>query len=676
MDQHAKNRIGTGWNDLSLRRKGLVVIALPLAVLLVGLLCFYLVAQAERRQEQWVDHAFQVRSDLSRLLINLLNAETGERGYLLTRHTDFLEPYHAGLKALPDSIFLISRLIKDNPVEVEQFRDIQLHVRKRLEKLSRTMSLLAVPEGLSSPKTTEEMLEGKAEMDDLRQEIAQMDEKESHLMVERFAELSRVRNWSLAAFFGAGMFAVLVSVAAVLLFSQGIVRRMGLLDENTRLLSEGMPLLPSPARSDEIGRLEQGMEAASLLLAARGQALIQSQKMEIVGKLAGGIAHEFNSILTVIFGQSELLLKDLPRGGPLFKSATEIRKVAERAATLTRQLLAAGRKQILQPEILDLNSLLAGMESSWLHLLGPDVEVRITFAVGLKAVEAEAGQIEQVIQNMAMNAAQAMPRGGRLTFETANVSFLQESVGRDSELKPGDYVMLAIADTGVGMSVEMKAHMFEPFHSIPGGGQGPGLGLSASYGIIKQSGGHISVESEPARGATFKIYLPQVEKLVKTPVPRSVSTDLPHGTETILLVEDNPALRETAAILLERLGYTVLAAANGIEALNLKQQRNTGSIDLLFTDVVMPHMGGKELSDLVLAFSPHTRVLFASGYTGDSIVHQVVLNKGVALLQKPFTPSALAHKVREVLDQPDALETDTPQKTFQFVEATSGVLPS
>ncbi|HAO79672.1 MAG TPA: hypothetical protein DCQ92_11985 [Verrucomicrobia subdivision 3 bacterium] len=389
--------------------------------------------------------------------------------------------------------------------------------------------------------------------------------------------------------------------------------------------------------------------------------LFQSQKMETVGKLAGGVAHEFNSILTAIICQSELLLEDLPAGSPLAENATEIRSAAERAAVLTRQLLAYGRKQFLQPEVLDLNAVLAGLESALRHLLGPGADVRLAPAAGLKAVKADAGQLEQVIMNLAMNARDAMPNGGQLTLETANVTLDQEYVSRFPELKAGDYVMLAITDTGMGMSEEVKARVFEPFFTTKDVGQGTGLGLSTCYGILKQSGGHISVYSELARGATFKIYLPPVEPQTKIPLQRLASPDLPRGTETILLVEDDPAMREMAATLLRRLGYTVLAAANGVEALRLKQQRGSGHIDLLFTDVVMPHMSGKELADRVQALSPHTRILFTSGYTENTIVQQGGLNPGAAFLQKPFTPSALARKVREVLDEPGVPQPATAQ---------------
>jgi signal transduction histidine kinase/FixJ family two-component response regulator len=392
--------------------------------------------------------------------------------------------------------------------------------------------------------------------------------------------------------------------------------------------------------------------------------LIQSQKLETVGKLSGGIAHEFNSIMTAIIGQSELMLSDLPSGNPLCRNAQEIRQAADRAATLTRQLLAYGRKQILQPEILDLNRVLVEMGGMLRHLTGSDVDVRIVPGVGLRMVRADAGQIEQVIMNLATNARDAMPNGGKLILETANVTVDGESIGRYPELKPGKYVMLAVTDTGMGMNEEIRKHMFEPFFTTKGVGNGTGLGLATCHGIIKQSGGHIGVYSELSRGTTFKLYLPQAEQQTKIPIQRLDSSDLPRGTETILLVEDEPALREMAATLLRRLGYTALTAANGVEALNLMHQKGTGYIDLLFTDVVMPHMSGKELSDRVHALHPNTKILFTSAYTENAIVNQGVLNEGVMLLQKPFTPSALAHKLREVLDEPSAPKPDTAQKAF------------
>ena len=391
--------------------------------------------------------------------------------------------------------------------------------------------------------------------------------------------------------------------------------------------------------------------------------LFQSQKMETVGKLAGGIAHEFNTIMTTIIGHSEIMLNDLPAGNPLCKNAQEIRQAADKAAMLTRQLLAYGRKQILQPKILDLNTLIADVEGILRHLMGDGVDVRIVPSTGLKPVKADVGQIEQVIMNIAMNAADAMPNGGKLTLETANVTLGEEYVRGFPDLKAGEYVMLAITDTGAGMSEKVKARLFEPFFTTKGVGKGTGLGLATCHGIIKQSGGHIAVYSEPGRGASFKVYLPQVEQPTKAIAPRRDPADLPGGTEAILVVEDDPALREMSAALLRRLGYTVLSAANGVDALKLTHQPGTGHIDLLFTDVVMPQMSGKELSDRMQALRPNTKVLFASAYTENAIVHQGVLDEGVDLLQKPFTPSALALKMREVLDRPNSPKSDAAQKT-------------
>jgi len=380
--------------------------------------------------------------------------------------------------------------------------------------------------------------------------------------------------------------------------------------------------------------------------------LIESQKMETVGKLAGGVAHEFNSIMTAIIGLSELMLLELPAEGSLSENASEICKAAGRAATLTRQLLAYGRKQILKPKFLDLNSVLAGMESTLHHLVGRNTEVLIVPAAGLGVVKADIGQIEQVITNLVINASDAMPNSGKLSIETANFTLEEEYASHFPELKPGKYVTLTVTDTGTGMTEEAKAGAFEPFFSTKGVGQGSGLGLSTSYGIIKQSGGHISIYSELSRGSSFKIYLPLVEAQTEAPVQRMAppGPGLPLGTETILLVDDNSSIREMSAILLQRLGYTVLSAPNGIEALRLIKESEVGNIDLLLTDVIMPQMGGKELAEQVREFSPNIRILFTSGYAEGAIVHHGVFSKGTTFLQKPFAPSALAHKLREALD--------------------------
>jgi PAS domain S-box-containing protein len=378
--------------------------------------------------------------------------------------------------------------------------------------------------------------------------------------------------------------------------------------------------------------------------------LFQSQKLETVGKLAGGIAHEFNSILAAILGQSELLLKELPAHSLLAENVNEISHAANRAATLTRQLLAYARKQLFQAEIIDLNEVIAGMKDVFQHLMGGAVQTRIFPAAGLKLVRSDAGQIEQVIMNLAMNARDAMPDGGKFTLETANVSVDAEAAGRHPDLTPGDYVMLSVTDTGAGMSPDVKTRAFEPFFSTKGVGRGTGLGLSTCYGIIKQSGGHITVFSEPGWGATFKIYLPQYEPQTKAAVSIPPPSNLPRGTETVLVVLKDLALREIVETLLKRLGYAVLTAGSAIEALNVTQRRELEAFDLLVVDLDMEPMSGWELAEKVVALRPRTRVLFTSDHTEPAAVYLGRWKKGHRHLQKPFAPAALAHKLREALD--------------------------
>lgn len=378
--------------------------------------------------------------------------------------------------------------------------------------------------------------------------------------------------------------------------------------------------------------------------------LLQSRKMETVGKLAGGVAHEFNGILTIIMGQTELLLESLPPGDPGRLNAMEIRKSADRAAALTRQLLAYGRRQFLLPENLDLNSILTGMEGSLRHLAGRHIEVRIVADAGLGAVRADAGQIEHVILNMALNAVEAMPDGGTLTLETGNVSVSGEQESIAPELKAGEYAVISIKDCGSGMTEMVKQRAFEPFFTTKEVGQGTGLGLSSCDGIIRQSGGHISLHSEVNEGTTFKIYLPRVVPPSAGSVPRSGPADLPHGSETVLLVDSDPAMRDLVSSLLQTLGYTVLAAADESEALRLSEQAGESSIALLITDVATLPGSGREPAEKIRRMHPEARVLYTFRSLGNDIPVVDGLHDREGLLGKPFTPAALAGKVRELLD--------------------------
>ncbi len=377
--------------------------------------------------------------------------------------------------------------------------------------------------------------------------------------------------------------------------------------------------------------------------------LRQSQKMEAVGRLAGGVAHDFNNLLTVILGYSQILADGVPPGSRLSDSAAQIKSAADRASGITRQLLAFSRKQVLSPRVINLNDIMLNLDSLLRRLIGEDIEVLTVPESDLGSVKADPGQIEQVIMNLALNARDAMPHGGKLTLETANAQ-LDESYARDHQpAEAGRYVMLAVSDTGQGMTPETQARIFEPFYTTKEVGKGTGLGLSMVYGIVKQSGGYIWVYSEPGRGTTFKIYLPRVNQPAQAAGAENRPKDVQRGTETILLVEDDPQLRQLSSSVLAHCGYKVLVAGSPEEGLAICKA-NPRDIRLLVTDVVMPRMNGRQLAEQIAQISPNVKVLYISGYTNNAIVHYGVLDPGLWFLPKPFTLSALVAKVREVLD--------------------------
>lgn len=381
------------------------------------------------------------------------------------------------------------------------------------------------------------------------------------------------------------------------------------------------------------------------------QQLRQAQKMEAVGRLAGGVAHDFNNVLTAIFGYAELVAEEFPPGSPVHEDLGEIRKAATRAAGLTRQLLAFSRQQVLEPVVLNLNDLVEDVDKMLRRLTGEDVEFRFALDPAIGNVRADAGQLQQVLLNLVVNSRDAMPQGGKLLIETTNAELDEAYAQEHVPVVPGSYVRLAVSDTGVGMDAETISHIFEPFFTTKEKGQGTGLGLSTVYGIVKQSGGYVWVYSELGKGTTFKIYLPRVDAPA-TSVPGTPSNDVKlTGTETILVAEDDEILRPLAEGLLRKLGYTVLSAANAVGALTLARQHQ-GAIHLLIADVVMPGGSGRDLARELEIFRGDTRVLYISGYTDDAIVHHGMLEPGLAFLQKPFTPASLARKVREVLEAP------------------------
>ncbi len=375
----------------------------------------------------------------------------------------------------------------------------------------------------------------------------------------------------------------------------------------------------------------------------------QAQKMEAVGQLAGGVAHDFNNLLTIISGYSEILLPGLPTDDPRREMIGQIHEAGERAAALTRQLLAFSRKAVLEPKILDLNELVREHEKMLRRLIGEDVELTTTLDSALSPVKADPGQVGQIIMNLAVNARDAMPTGGKLTIETGNVTLDEAAATLYVDAKPGPYVLVAMSDTGVGMPPHVKARIFEPFFTTKGPGKGTGLGLATVYGIVKQSGGFISVHSESNRGTAFKIYFPATLGHVSTGKSSAGIKPAANGTETILLVEDEVAVRSMVRSVLTRCGYTVLDASSGAEALGITRQYS-GTIHLLITDVVMPGMSGRELVEKLALRRSEIKVLYLSGFTDDAVVRHGVLQAEVAFLRKPFTLAALTYKVREVLD--------------------------
>ena len=385
-------------------------------------------------------------------------------------------------------------------------------------------------------------------------------------------------------------------------------------------------------------------------LRRREQQLRQAQKLEALGRLAGGIAHDFNNLLTAIQGHTSLMLAELEEGDAHRADLQEIKRAAERAASLTRQLLAFSRKQVLQPKIVDLNVIVQEMEKLLRRVIGEDIELVVLQEPSLGRALADPGQLEQVVMNLVVNARDAMPCGGRITIETANVDLDERTAQRlPGPIRPGPYVMLAVTDTGHGMDKETQSRIFEPFFTTKE--KGTGLGLSTVYGIVKQSGGYIWVYSEPGQGTTFEVYLPRVEAVAEPATGADRLGEARGGSETILVVEDEGAVRDLVRRSLERKGYTVLCASSTDEALTLGSRRDR-PIHLLLTDVVMPQMSGYELARRLTLLRPEMRVLYMSGYPENGTAQRAMMEPGAWLLEKPFTPYELTSAVRRVLDRP------------------------
>ena len=389
--------------------------------------------------------------------------------------------------------------------------------------------------------------------------------------------------------------------------------------------------------------------------------LIEAQKMEVLGQLAGGVAHDFNNILAVIMGYSDLMTTALGPDSPLLKYSEEVRLASVRAAGLTRQLLVFSRKQMVLPTTLDLNDVVKDLEEMLRRLIDENVDLMFAAGRDLGRIKADAGYVGQVLMNLVVNSRDAMPNGGELRIKTTNVTLNEQQAREHDGVVSGDYVMLSVSDTGIGMSPAVKLRMFDPFFTTKGPGKGTGLGLATCRTIVQQSGGHIEVSSEVGEGATFRIYFPRVEGTAERVVPAIPIGPTPRGTETLMVVEDEPAVRHLARSVLSAQGYHVLSATNGQDALNVAKTHHGSPIRLVITDVVMPLMGGKMMAEWLKTTYPDLRILFTSGYTDEAITRQGVLDAGVDFLPKPYTPSTLVRKVRELIDAPRTSGSDEKQ---------------
>ncbi len=747
----------TNW---SLETKIQVGFAVSLGILgIVAVLSLHsIVKQVKATRE--VAKTRELLGNLSDTMMALIDAETGQRGFIITGEEKFLDSYRSGMSSFDDHLRRVKVLTRYNPTYAQRIAALESLINSRLSLLNKSLGIRKL-QGFEAARETIRAGHGKEEMDKIRRIIAEMEKEQIAVLTQQIQareEGTRFAIWINAIF-------VLLTVA-VLVTSFHLIRRdvaarkkaQNTLDrffslsldmlciagfdgyfkrlnpawertlgfsvhellskpwldfihpddqqstiaealnlrggletlsfENRYLCKDGSyrvllwsaspslheGLIYAAARDityrkqaeEEIrelnaalgrqvvkreGQLEIAKQDLQLEITERKSVeaqLLQSQKMEAIGRLAGGIAHDFNNLLTIITGFSDLLLEIPGSDATTREYATEIRKAGERAALLTRQLLAFSRRQVLQPEVLDLNAVVSEVDSMLRRLIGEDIDLKTLLRPDLGRVRVDPGQVHQIFMNLAVNARDAMPRGGKLTIETANVELDSAYARSHAEVKPGPYVMLAMSDTGTGMDAETQSRIFEPFFTTKEKGKGTGLGLATVYGIVKQSGGNIWVYSEPGHGTTFKIYLPQVDETEPTAAPPVTSEKPPAASETILLVEDEAGVRALARRVLESRGYTVLEAGRGEEALQVSET-HTGPIHLLLTDVIMPGMSGRALADRLAPMHPGMKVLFMSGYTDNAVVHHGVLESGIAFVQKPFTPEALLRKVREIL---------------------------
>ena len=794
MPRRQSGRVATPVRRLSLHSQGVLVVAIPVCALLVAMLLFYQFQRDTRLAAATVEQSYETRSEIRRVLMLLVNAETGIRGYLLTRRDAFLEPYRQAQQEIPANVEALRHSVESNTSQTARLERVEKLIAAVIQEFDR---LRGEAVGGRPAAGLDELEAARASMDALRRELAGMQQGAAEVLEQRLAAQREAQQRLQNAVFLGGLLGLMGGVAAALLFSRGIARRIQHLEDQARLVAQGLPIVEEPSGTDEIGRLEITLKRTSELLVQQGEELRkahgqleeriekrtaelreaneelrqanqvrravvqssplaiwavdldgnvtfwnpaaerifgwseaevigkplpvvaggeqeeyrdwlerfrngeafaaverkrvrkdgssidvviwtaplrdaggqisgtiaidsdvterkaleeqfrQSQKLEAVGRLAGGVAHDFNNLLTVITGYCEMLVAEAGQDSGLLDYAQEIRYAADRAAALTAQLLAFSRRQISQPRILDMNEVVAHSMKLLRRVIGEDIEISTHLAQGLGMIKADPIHVDQVIMNLVVNARDAMPHGGMLTIETSNQTLDAEYTGRHFGVEPGPYSLLAISDTGVGMDSATRSRLFEPFFTTKEAGKGTGLGLSIVYGIVKQNGGEVMVYSEPGKGTTFKIYFPMAVVPQEFAVVEQKPAEM-KGCETILVCEDEASIRKLVHSMLTRHGYRVLEAHTPEEAIELARQ-HAQTLALLLTDIVMPQVSGFDLAREIQRSCPRVKVLYMSGYTDNQVSRNWVLDPGTPFIQKPFTAAALTQKVREAL---------------------------
>jgi len=573
--------------------------------------------------------AFELDNRLVTALSLAQDAETGQRGFLLTGEDNYLAPYRSAVSALPAELDAIGAAISSNPARLAQFEQLRSAIRAKLAEVDETIALYRsgnVAGAMELVRTDK----GKLAMDRVRAAVAEMRRGETADLQQRLVAAERtdaILRWGSFA----TLFCVILLGAYGLVFARRRVREVEAAHESLTATNQTL--------RDEIATRQ-----------AAEQQVRQMQKMEAVGQLTGGIAHDFNNMLAIIISAMNLAHRKLSRGdsdiGKFIDAASD---AAGRAANLTARLLAFARQQPLAPQVLDANRVVTGMSDLLRRTLGETVSVETVLAGGLWKAFADPSQIENAVLNLAVNGRDAMPDGGKLTIETANAYLDDKYASTHTEVTAGQYVMIAVTDTGSGMAPDVVAQALEPFFTTKAPGKGTGLGLSQVFGFVKQSGGHLKIYSELGEGTTVKIYLKR--HFGEEPEARAATVPLEPGerpTETVLVVEDDPRVRSGTVDALRELGYMVVHAGDGAEALN--KLEGHPEVTLLFTDIVMPVMNGRKLAEEALSRRPDLKVLFTTGFTRNAVVHNGVIDPGVHLLSKPFTIDQLSAKLREVLD--------------------------